>query len=214
MSALADTYSELFATIFAFRAASNDARPGYGSFRSHVMSLVADARRRAEDERLDPRGYAQYAVVALVDETVMASDWPGAEQWRREPLQVHYYDNLLAGEQFFERLDELRSGADDDLLEIYFLCLCAGFKGRFRDEPAELQSRRRKLFQQLRPLDVRDEKQLAEEAYGRHLERSLTRSRFPLWVALPFVVVAMGSWIAWYVVLNRQVAGLVDLVRR
>jgi type VI secretion system protein ImpK len=212
MSALADAYSECFATVFAFRGAQDDERPGYGAFRSHVMAQLADARRRIEDERLDPRGYAQYAVVALVDETVMSSTWPGAEQWRREPLQVHYYDNLLAGEKFFVRLDELRSGADDELLEVYFLCLCAGFQGRFRDEPSELQSQRRKLFQQLRPLDLRDEKHLTEEAYGRTLERSLVRSRFPLWWVVPFVAAAVGLYVAFWVVLNQQVNALVGLV--
>jgi type VI secretion system protein ImpK len=211
MSALADAYSECFATVFAFRGAQDDERPGYGAFRSHVMAQLADARRRVEDERLDPRGYAQYAVVALVDETVMSSTWPGAEQWRREPLQVHYYDNLLAGEQFFVRLDELRSGADDELLEVYYLCLCAGFQGRFRDEPGELQSQRRKLFQQLRPLDLRDEKHLTEEAYGRNLERSLVRSRFPLWWVLPFVAAAVGLYFAFWAVLNQQVTALVGL---
>jgi type VI secretion system protein ImpK len=213
MSVLADAYAECFATVFAFRAASDDERPGYGAFRSHVMAQLAEARRAVEDERLDPRGYAQYAVVALVDETVMSSTWPGAEQWRREPLQVHYYDNLLAGEQFFVRLDELRSDADADLLEIYFLCLCAGFQGRYRDDPAELSSRRRKLFQQLRPLDLREEKHLTEEAYGRPLERSLARSRFPVWWVVPFVAGAVGLYVVFWVVLSQQVNGLVDLVR-
>ena len=211
MSQLADIYAELFATVFAFRAAQDDERPGYGSFRAHVMSLLTDARRRVEDARLDARGYAQYGIVALVDETVMNSTWPGAEQWRREPLQVHYYDNLLAGEHFFTRLDELRAGPDDDLLEVYFLCLCAGFQGRFRDEPSELSSRRRKLYQQLRPLDLREEKHLTEEAYGRNLERSLVRSRFPLWWVAPFVLGAIGLYIAFYVVLRQQVASIVAL---
>ena len=213
MSRLADVYSELFGTVFAFRAAANDERPAYGAFRSHVMSLLSGARRDLEDERLDPRGYAQYAVVALVDETVMNSDWPGADAWRREPLQVHYYENLLAGEQFFQRLEELRSGGDDDLLEIYFLCLCAGFQGRFRDEPAELQTRRRKIYQQLRSPDLREEKHVAEEAYERNLERSLVRSRFPLWWLAPFVFGVAGLYAAFYVVLTQQVRTIVDLAR-
>jgi type IV/VI secretion system ImpK/VasF family protein len=212
MSALADAYSECFATVFAFRAARDDERPGYGAFRSHVMAQLADARRTTEDERLDPRGYAQYAVVALVDETVMSSTWPGAEQWRREPLQVHYYDNLLAGEQFFVRLEELRGDADGELLEVYFLCLCAGFQGRYRDEASELSVRRRKLYQQLHPLELREEKHLTEEAYGRSLERSLARSRFPLWWVAPFIVGAVGLYVAFWVVLNQQVNGLVNLV--
>lgn len=213
MSTLAGCYAEVFATVFAFGAARDDDRPGYGSFRAHVMSLLDGARRAVEDERLDPRGYAHYAVVALVDESVMKSDWPGADQWRREPLQVHYYGNLLAGEHFFDRLDELRSGgADDALLEVYFLCLCAGFQGRFRDEPAELRSRRQKLFQQLRgAVDLRDEKHLTEEAYGRPLERSLTRTRFPLWWLAPFVLGAAGLYAAFWTVLRQQASTLVQL---
>ena len=211
MGALAQAYSEVIAAVFTFRAAQPDELPGYGSFRAQVMGLLADARRRVEDERLDPRGYAQYAVVALVDETVMASDWPGADQWRREPLQVHYYDNYLAGEQFFVRLDELRSGADDDLLEVYFLCLCAGFQGRFRDERAELDGRKRKLFQQLRRLDLRDEKHLTDAAYGRDLERSLVRSRFPLWWVAPFVLGAAFLYVMYFVVLRQQVGTIASL---
>jgi type VI secretion system protein ImpK len=209
---LAEHYAEFFAAVFAFRAAGNDERPSYGPFRAHVMSLLADARRQAEGENLDPKDYAHYAAVALVDEAIMTSEWPGADQWRREPLQKHYFDNFLAGEHFFSRLDELRGGAEDELLEVYFLCLCAGFQGRFRDDREELRSRRRKLFQQLRPVDPKDEKHLTEEAYGRNLERSLARSRFPLWWLAPFVLGAAGLYVAYYVVLHQQVNGLIGLM--
>lgn len=211
MSALADFYTDVFAAVFAFRAADEGSRPSYGSFRSHVMSALGDARRRVDDERLDPDGLAQEAVVALVDETVMSSDWSGAEQWRREPLQLHYYDNRLAGERFFERLDGLRSGADDDLMEVYFFALCAGFEGRFRDEPGELKARIQRLVQQFRPLDLRDEKHLTESAYGRHLERPLGRRRFPFWWMLPFVLGAAGLYAAYHVILTWQVQSIVDL---
>jgi type VI secretion system protein ImpK len=212
MSRLADLYAELFASVFAFRAAGNDTRPGYGSFRAHVMSLLGDVRNAAERDGLDPRQYAHYAAVALVDETVMTSDWPGAEQWRREPLQKHYFDNFLAGEHFFARLDELRQGVDDGLLEVYYYCLCAGFQGRFRDDREELRARRQRVFQQLRVPDLRDEKHITEPAYGRHLERSLARSRFPIWWLAPFVVGAGGLYVAYYVILTQQVSALVGLV--
>lgn len=213
MSKLADLYAEILATVFAFRAAGNAERPGYGSFRAHVMSLLSDAERRAARDDLDPKHFAQYATVALVDETVMTSDWPGAEQWRREPLQKHYFDNFTAGEHFFTRMEELRPGADDGLLEIYYLCLCAGFQGRFRDDREELRVRRQRLFQQLHVPDLRDEKYVAEQAYGRNLERSLARSRFPVWWVAPFVLGAAGLYVAYYVILTQQVSGLVGLVR-
>ena len=211
MSRLADVYGEVLGTVFAFRAAKNDERPGYGSFRSNVMTLLSDARRVAEDEGLDPRGYALFAVVALVDETVLNSEWPGAEQWRREPLQIHYFKNLLAGEQFFDRLDELRPGADDDLLEVYFLCLCAGFRGKYYDDPVELRRRRQRLYKEGRKVDLREEKHLTDEAYGRNLERSLARSRFPIWWLAPFVVGVVGLYVAFYAVLREQVGTIVRL---
>src|SRR5439155_582431 len=125
--------------------------------------------------------------------------------WRREPLQMHYFGDFLAGEQFFDRLDDLHAGADADLLSIYFTCLCAGLRGMFRDDPNALSSRKRKVYQQLDHFDLRDENHLTEEAYGRHLERSLTRAHFPVLWLLPFVLGAIGLYLAFHSVLGQQV---------
>jgi type VI secretion system protein ImpK len=211
MSLLADAYTDVFAVVFAFRAAPDDERPDYGAFRARVMRLLTDAQRRAEDTRKDPRGYAHYAAVALVDETVMNSEWFGAEQWRREPLQMHYFGDFLAGEQFFDRLDELASGADTELLEVYFTCLCAGFRGMFRDDAGALAGRRQKLYRQLTASDDPDPPHLTEAAYGRNLERSLTRSRFPAWWLAPFVVGAAALYAAFYTVLSDQVRAMMHI---
>ena len=214
MARLAEVYSDLFATVFAFRSATDGTRPDYDAFRSDVMSLLTDARHRVEEEGLDRRGYAQYAAVALVDETVMSSDWEGAEEWRQEPLQVHYYGDFLAGEQFFDRLDEVRGAGEEDLVEVYFLALCAGFRGVFRDDPASLSNRRHRAFQQLRTTDLREQKQLTEEAYGRQLQRSLARSRLPVWWLVPPVLIVIGLWVAYYVILGQQVDTILDLGHR
>jgi type VI secretion system protein ImpK len=209
MRALADAYAQVFGTVFAFRAAREEERPGYGSFRAHVMSALSDAKSHVERDRLDPRDYAHYAVVALVDETVMTSEWAGAEQWRSEPLQMHYFGDLLGGEKFFDRLSDLSSGADDDLLEVYFVCLCAGFRGKFYDDAGELDRRRRKLHQQLRVVDLRDERHLTDEAYDRPLERSLTRTYFPWWAVLPFALGVLTLYVGLQVVLRWQVDDIV-----
>lgn len=211
MATLSEIYSDVFATVFAFRAATNDERPDYATVRADFLSLLSDTRRRVAEERLDPHEHAQYAAVGLVDETIMTSDWPGAEQWRREPLQVQYFGKFLAGEQFFQRLDELQSGSDTDLLDIFFTCMCAGFRGMYRDDPNALSSRRRKLFQQLNKLDLRDEKHLTEDAYGRNLQRTLLRSHFPFWWLLPFFAGAVALYVAYYLVLTNQVGQIVTL---
>src|SRR5262249_46640371 len=75
---LPECYADVFATIFAFRAARNEERPSYRALRSRVMSLLADAKRCVDQTGRDPNGDAQYAVVALVDETVTNSDWEHA----------------------------------------------------------------------------------------------------------------------------------------
>ncbi|HLA63191.1 MAG TPA: DotU family type IV/VI secretion system protein, partial [Rhodothermales bacterium] len=84
---------------------------------------------------------AEFALVALIDEAVMSSQWEGREQWAARPLQLERYERFDAGEVFFERLDALRGRPDGaEVLEVYFLCLTLGFKGRYQfASPEELR---------------------------------------------------------------------------
>jgi|WetSurMetagenome_2_1015567.scaffolds.fasta_scaffold41632_3 type VI secretion system protein ImpK len=82
---------------------------------------------------------AKYALVALIDEKVLAlpSKWSGP--WSSHPLQFDYSGDMVAGQRFFEHLEEIMRNAahDSDVLEVYFLCLCLGFKGKYgTDKPA------------------------------------------------------------------------------
>lgn len=214
MRSLANAYREVFGIVFAFRAASDEERPGYGALRSQLMTALDEAKRSVEREGADPREYAHYAVVALVDETIMTSEWSGAEQWSREPLQMHYFGSLLAGENFFDRMRELVPGADDALLEICFVCLAAGFRGRFYDDPGELDRHRQRLHQQLRGPDLRDERHLTPQAYDRPLERSLTRRHFPWWWAVPFLGAAVGLYVGFWGALASQVQTIIAIASK
>ena len=208
---LRELSAELFAMILAFRAAGNDERPPYRIFRQEVMDRVAEFDRRVERENVDPGGDARFAIVALVDETVMNSDWPDAAEWARNPLQMHYYGDFTAGDRFFERLERLQANASDDLLEVYFNTLCASFRGRYRDDPSGLLAIRNRLFHRLAVPNLRDEARLTPEAYGRNLERPLLTRRFPLAWVLPFVIAAIGLYGAYYFILERQVDDIEEL---
>jgi type VI secretion system protein ImpK len=210
MGVLGEIYSDVFATVFIFRALSAEDRPDVAEFRKDVVGLLDRARRKAEQSKVDPQEHVFYAAVGLVDETAMTADWRGSDQWRREPLQVQYFGKFLAGEQFFQRLDDLQSGADADLLDAYFTCMVAGFKGMYRDDANALSSRRRKLFQQINKIDLRDEKHLTEDAYGRNLQRNILRSHFPIWWLLPFLLGALALYAAYYAVLLQQVGQIVE----
>src|SRR5262249_59827875 len=78
---------------------------------------------------------ALFAVVAFVDESVLASRNPVFANWAKLPLQAELYGHQLAGEIFFQDLQRILDRPDSpetaDLLEVYDLCLLLGFRGRY-----------------------------------------------------------------------------------
>ena len=107
--------------------------------RERTRKLLRRAERDAQDagyDRDDTRE-ATFAVVAFLDETIQGSSWSDREQWLAQPLQLEMYDRNDAGEEFFARLDALRGAVSEhaDVLEVYYLCLALGFRGRYEFLP-------------------------------------------------------------------------------
>ncbi|WP_448565354.1 type IVB secretion system protein IcmH/DotU [Thalassotalea ganghwensis] len=77
---------------------------------------------------------AKFALTATCDELVMSSGAAFRMEWMSRPLQLEFYGNNRAGEEFFERMDKLRMGGEDKLkvLEVYYLCLQIGFEGAYK----------------------------------------------------------------------------------
>jgi len=75
----------------------------------------------------------KFALAAFVDETVLTTHSPVSAEWEKFPLQLEYFGEHLAGVKFFERLDELlkQIQTDADVVEVYYLCLLLGFKGKY-----------------------------------------------------------------------------------
>jgi type VI secretion system protein ImpK len=110
-------------------AASTDLRP-------KVAQLLKEMEQRAATVRYSERQVKSvtFALAAFVDETVLTANFPLREEWERVPLQLEYFGEHLAGVKFFERLDELlkQVEADADVVEVYYLCMLLGFKGRYK----------------------------------------------------------------------------------
>lgn len=115
------------------RQAASDA----DSFRANMRAALKKAEQTglangysAQDTRL-----ASFAVVALLDETVLNSRNPIFADWARKPLQEELFGGHVAGEIFFQSLDRLLALKDSpdlaDLLEVYDLCLLLGYRGRY-----------------------------------------------------------------------------------
>ena len=81
----------------------------------------------------------KYAFCATVDEAVLMSGFKVKEAWQRLPLQVQFFGEQLAGEQFFEKLEELRrQGAPRvQAMEVFHMCLLLGFQGKYLIEGSE-----------------------------------------------------------------------------
>jgi type VI secretion system protein ImpK len=75
---------------------------------------------------------ARYAIVAFIDEQIFRSPWPGRQQWMLEPLQLTYYNENTAGEQFFTRMSYMEQDPTKaHVLQIFYLCLTLGFQGKY-----------------------------------------------------------------------------------
>lgn len=126
--------------------------PDASAFRSRVRDLLATA-----DQEARRRGYpgefvksSVYAVVAFLDETVLGTRGPLASEWAGRPLQEEIFGDQLAGERFFQNLNDLLGRQDStyvaDVLEVHLLCLQLGFRGRYTSEDSgELRSLRRSV---------------------------------------------------------------------
>lgn len=77
---------------------------------------------------------AKFALAAFIDETVLTADFPLRDEWEKYPLQLEYFGEHLAGVKYFDRLDELLKSpeANADVIEIYYLCLLLGYKGKYK----------------------------------------------------------------------------------
>jgi type VI secretion system protein ImpK len=82
---------------------------------------------------------ARYAFCAAVDEAMLGQPSGLREAWECNPLQLRLFGEHLAGEHFFDRLEQLRAQGAPRLpsLEVYHYCLLLGFEGRYRLEGPE-----------------------------------------------------------------------------
>ncbi len=109
-------------------APSNELRP-------KVASLLDDFVRRAERYKFNHKivSVAKFALASFIDETMLTNNFPLRSEWERNPLQLEYFGEQLAGNKFFEKLESMLQQPEvtQDAIEIYYLCMLLGFKGRY-----------------------------------------------------------------------------------
>jgi type VI secretion system protein ImpK len=109
-------------------APSNELRP-------KIASMLTDFENRAERYRFSSKitQVSKFALAAFVDETVLSNNFNLKEEWEKNPLQLEYFGEHLAGNKFFDKLAAMLKQVDvtADAVEIYYVCMLLGFKGRY-----------------------------------------------------------------------------------
>lgn len=103
--------------------------------RPKVASMFDDFERRAERYRINHKivSVAKFGLAAFVDETVLTANFPLRNEWEKNPLQLQYFGEQLAGNKFYDKLESMLSQIEvtQDAVEVYYYCLLLGFKGRY-----------------------------------------------------------------------------------
>ncbi|MBN1578151.1 MAG: type IVB secretion system protein IcmH/DotU [Chitinispirillaceae bacterium] len=161
---------------------------------------------------------AKYALVALIDETVLSVPGICRDYWFTRPLQLDLFGDNIAGEEFYNKLQKmlLETEKKKDALEIYYICLSLGFEGRY------------KLFNAEERVTIMDE-------LGRKIRRTRIRSSagisphggrtdsirrrkssgflFPIWLAAVLIVGGIAALYSFLFLLSTaQAAGIMDFL--
>ena len=207
---LAGVYAPCFTMVVQLRAARELGASDV--LRQRVKDLLGEAEREAARAGVAPEDLqmARFALVAFVDETLLLSDWSQRDRWAAQPLQLELYDRYDAGEAFFDRLAHLRQQptARAEVIEVYYLCLALGFKGKYQ---LHEQEKRRILieetFDELRRVPGLAPGALAPHGTPRDQAAAEVRSKLPAWA---MVVFAAGVALLLYVGMSLYMSQSAD----
>lgn len=109
-------------------APSNDLRP-------KIAAMLEDFEKRAERYKFNHKivQVSKFALAAFVDEIVLTNNFPLRNEWEKNPLQLEYFGEQLAGNKFFDKLEAMLKQLEttQDAVEVYYFCMLLGFKGRY-----------------------------------------------------------------------------------
>lgn len=191
------------------------------TLRTRLLEELVRARDAAvaSGSPLERADQAAWSVAALLDDLALNTPWGGASVWPRQPLVVMLRGDVDAGTQFFSRLEELERhpNRDRELLELQYLCMALGFRGKFRIPgragDRSINAVRVAAARFLRDADAADAP-LSPNWKGVVASDEPQRFIIPIWVmAVIAAVVATGIYVALSMALSNQATQLPALVR-
>jgi type VI secretion system protein ImpK len=129
---------------------------------------------------------ARYALCAAVDEAVLGTPWGQEGAWSNESLLITFHKETAGGAKFFAILDRLSQDPAQnlDLLELMYLCLRLGFKGKYilmPDGGRKLEELQERLFERVRRYRGTPEAELSAHWAPARVTAQEAWRAFPLW---------------------------------
>jgi type VI secretion system protein ImpK len=180
-----------------------------GLFRTSIQVMLTEFEKNARKLRIsaDDVHSAKYAFCALVDEIVLSSHFNIRDEWERQPLQLAFFGDQLAGENFFIKLEELRNKgpAHIQALEVFHLCLLLGFQGKYILEgPEKLTYLVSRLGEEIAHMKGKPTQFAGRWAIPDQIRHTL-KNDIPIWViASAFGVCALLAYIGFSWLLANQ----------
>ncbi len=163
---------------------------------------VEKLRRQAMDEIKSFEGKARalgfandvtytsrYVLCAFIDEAVLNTIWGSSSVWAQQGLLSTLHNETSGGETFFVILDrQLKEpNANLELLELMFVCISLGFKGRYAvlDRGQEkLEELRNIVFEHIRQRRGEFPRELSPHWQSQSGQQRSLRQFIPLWVVV------------------------------
>jgi type VI secretion system protein ImpK len=152
---------------------------------------------------------ARYALVAFIDDRVLKSGWTGREAWMSNPLQLQFFREYTAGENFFGRMRALIHRREPLFaLEVYYLCIALGFAGAMQAVGAASPGGAKSYIEPARSLLLRGASadRVAPNAVPDQIHRARRRA-FPvvLVAVIACVLICMSALVGLHIALDSTI---------
>lgn len=216
MDRVNEVTKEVFNALAQIRRADDRSQPMPEMLYQRMRSFVDRAMRRASELGFQQQDVQDigYALVALTDELVMSKGGELRDYWLPRSLQLQLFNTNVAGEAFFNNLQNLRHDPSRmEVLKVYYLCLLFGFQGQYRVRGGEIElaSIIEDIGSALTRAGMIGEAQLAPHAARPQENLGGARSHMPLvWISIAAVVVSLGIYFGLQWSVSSRADDLID----
>ena len=163
------------------------------ALRERVIQEIKTFENNARMAGVSPENLyvARYVLCTAIDEAVLNTPWGARSNWDMQSLLISFHKEAQGGVRFFQLLKQMSEDprGNLDLLELMYICLALGFKGKYRhanDGSSKLEGIKEQLFREIRQQRGEYERILSPHWQG------LTQNYSPLMTYVPMWVIAAG----------------------